>query len=104
MIITCPSCEKKFEIDERVEADDGYQGEDGFIDIPHETKGLKIIKKRKQLARSRHERLNGRLKQWIILKNVYRHDLRKHKYVFEAVAVIVQLEIDNGKVLNKLEY
>ena len=91
-------------IGERVEADDGYQGEADCIDLTHETKRLKIIKKRKQLARSRHERLNGRLKQWNILKNVYRHDLRKHQYVFEEVAVIFQLEIENGKVLNKLEY
>ena len=65
---------------------------------------MKIIKKSNQLDRSRHERLNGILKQWNILKNFYRHDLRKHQYVFEAVAVIVQLEIENGKVLNKLEY
>ena len=91
-------------IGERVEADDGYQGEPNFFDLPHETKGLKIIKKRKQLSRSRHETLNGRLKLWNIMKNVYRNDLRKHKYVFEAVDVIVQLEIENGKVVNKVEY
>ena len=57
-----------------------------------------------KIARSRHETVNKRLKQFGILKNVYRHKLNKHQVVFSAVAVIVQLEIQNGMPLFHVKY
>jgi hypothetical protein len=48
--------------------------------------------------------LNGRLKAWGILGNVYRHDIREHGAVFFACAVITQLAVANGEPLFQVEY
>ena len=68
---------------ERVEADDGYIGEapqkvkcPGCASNPTENKEMQ------NRVRSRHESLNGRLKNWEILKVLYRHDLMEHGNVF----------------------
>ena len=45
-----------------------------------------------------------RLKQWEILKQVYCHDITKHGYVLRAVAVVVQVAIENGKPLFQVDY
>jgi hypothetical protein len=51
----------------------------------------------KSRARCRHETFNGRLKNFQILSETFRGtDLRKHMAAFEAVAVIVQYQMDNG--------
>ncbi len=55
-------------------------------------------------ARSRHETLNGRLKNWGILEKVHRHDITVHGTVFYACAVITQLAIANGEPLFEVEY
>ena len=56
------------------------------------------------IARSCHETLNGRLKVWGILGNVYRHNFREHGMVFYACAIITQLAIANGEPLFEVEY
>jgi hypothetical protein len=48
--------------------------------------------------------LNGQLKFWEILKQTYWHEVVTHGDVFRAVAVIVQLEIDNDQKLFDVEY
>ena len=84
---------------ERAEADLGYRGEAETIDLPDE--GCFVCPQRqrklKSLARSRHETVNGMLKTFGCLSQRYRHNLQKHKQCFEAVAVITQLGIENGK-------
>jgi len=55
-------------------------------------------------ARSHHETLNGRLKNWGILSQVYRHDITEHGTVFHACAVITQLAIENGEPLFEVAY
>ncbi len=55
-------------------------------------------------ARSHHETLNRRLKNWGILEKVYRHDITVHGMVFYACAVITQLSIANGEPLFEIEY
>jgi hypothetical protein len=50
-------------------------------------------------VRSRHKSLNGRLKNWVILTSLYRHDLMKHGNVFWAIAVITQISINVGEKL-----
>lgn len=90
---------------ERVEADDGYIGE-----APHKVKcpgcaanpTENLVMQNR--VRSRHETLNGRLKNWEILKQVYRHDITEHGDVFRAIAVITQLSIDNGEPLFEVDY
>ena len=45
---------------------------------------------------SRHETVNRRFKQWAILHDRFRHPEELHEDVFTAIAVITQLEIENG--------
>ncbi len=54
-------------------------------------------------VRSRHESLNGRFKNWEILKVLYRHDLMEHGNVFRAIAVITQLGINAGEKLFEVD-
>ena len=88
---------------ERVEADDGYVGECMHVDLPHETRGSRSMKKKKKLVRSRHETVNRRLKQWEILKGV-RHILEKLGDFFACVSVLTQLNIENGMPLFQVYY
>jgi hypothetical protein len=83
---------------ERVEADDGYQGEaPKYCKVP----GC-ITRKKDKLAlqqkiRCRHEQMNSRYKQFGCLRNNFRHlDLAHHSDCFRAVTVILQLSIDLG--------
>jgi hypothetical protein len=36
---------------------------------------------------------------WGILQQCYHHDLEKHGMIFHAIAVMTQLDIDNGNCL-----
>lgn len=48
---------------------------------------------------ARHETLNGRLKEFAILGNRFRNDLKKHPMVFHAIVNAVQVSISNGENL-----
>ncbi len=81
-----------------MEADDGYIGE-----------ALQQVKCPSSMANptenlamqnhvcSRHETLNGRLKNWEILKHPFRH-------VFRSIVIITQLSIKNGEPLFQVDY
>ena len=88
---------------ERVEADNGYVGRPDKIKCPNNDCNPAENRVMQGIARSRHETLNGRLKAWGILGNVYRHDIREHGTVFYACAVITQLSVANGEPL-EVEY
>jgi hypothetical protein len=88
-----------------VEADDGYVGEaplrvkcPACVTIPEERE--QMMKR----VRSRQETINRRFKQWQILKQVFRHDIRVHRDVFASIAVITQLAINNGEALFSVDY
>jgi hypothetical protein len=91
------------ETNERVEADDGYIGEEpitcktpgGFCS---RSEGEKAKEARSRL-RSRHETINSRCKVFEILHQEYRHSVFDHAFVFRAVAVLVQVAIENGEPL-----
>jgi DDE superfamily endonuclease len=80
---------------EKVVADRGYRGDsrvchpDNANDRQHSIAMF--------TARSRHETVNGRLKFWNCLKQVFRHSRDKHHLVFRAVLVIEQIKIQNGQ-------
>jgi hypothetical protein len=78
-----------------VEADISYRGEDKVRTSDDVVS--RADDEAKKRASARHETVNGRLKQWGCLKQVFRHDRHKHKHVFAAVAVITQLAFDNGE-------
>eukprot|EP00804_Cyclotella_cryptica_P009884 CCRYP_014185-RA/>CCRYP_014185-RA protein AED:0.05 eAED:0.05 QI:0/0/0/1/1/1/2/0/295 len=88
---------------EMVEADGGYAGEEHYIKVPKDAISREQSKM-KQTARSRHESANSRLKIFQILKKEFRHKLMKHSSVFRAVAVITQLNIEDGYPLFSVEY
>ena len=90
---------------ERVVADKGYVGEaPQFVKCPN-SKTLR--KEHQQMTRqvsARHETINARFKYWGILEEKYRHDIDDHGDVVVAVGVIIQLTIENGEPLYKVEY
>ena len=83
-------------------ADRGYQTgvpeERAKLSLPssYDPKELNNFKSR---ARLRQETFNGRLKKFNILSETFRHGFEKHKFVFDAVIVIVQYQMDNGSPL-----
>jgi hypothetical protein len=81
---------------EMVETDKGYKGEPTCARTPEDYVSY-IDKKAKSRARSRHETVNKRLKQWGCLNQTFRHDRRDHKLCFAAVAVCTQLSFERGE-------
>jgi len=86
---------------ERVEVDNGYRGEDPIsCKTPGGISSMidnRIVERKR--IRARHETVNARLKSFSVLKQVYRHALIDHVDVFSAVAVLVQLGIEEGERL-----
>lgn len=80
---------------EMVEADKNYRGESSARspDCVFNSSDARA----KDVAAARHETVNRRFKQWRCLKQTFRHNRRKHKYVFGAVVVITQLCIEHGE-------
>ena len=56
------------------------------------------------VVRSRPETLNGRFKFWEILKQPFRHNIVEHGEVFRAIALVIQLGIDEGDKLFSVDY
>ena len=87
--------QKKLLPNEKVEADGIYRGVDGV-----RSKGdfsSKSDLRAKAIARSHHETINGRLKSWACLREVWRHPLEKHEIAFSAVVVITQISFNIGE-------
>ena len=79
-----------------VEADKGYRGEPTKVRTPNDYVSL-TDKKAMSRARSRHETVNKRLKQFGCLKQRFRHERDKHQLCFAAVAVCTQLSFERGE-------
>jgi len=88
---------------EKAQADLGYRGEHATIITPNE-RDRPAIKKLKDDVRARHETVNKRFKQFGALNRVFRHEITKHKSVFQAVAVLTQMSIQNGEPLYQVQY
>ena len=89
---------------EKVEADFGYCGEDAHVSTPDDFADNIFTYNAKAEARARHECINGKLKSFSVLKQVFRHRHCHHAAVFTAVAVLTQLEIENGGVTYVVEW
>ena len=103
----------KLAVDEAVEADGVYKISDGpgarqikAPDVGWDSKERKA----KSCARSRNERVNGKLKVFNVLANHFHHMkprdtmMEKHKRCFHAVAVITQLKMENGELIQDFNY
>jgi hypothetical protein len=83
-------------------ADGGYFDGNNWSDTPN---GLNDIEQQqKSLARARHETANARFKMWSVLQERYRHNKESHGDVFNAIANITQLSIQNGEPLFQINY
>lgn len=78
--------------------DTGYKGEIKILSTRN-SQDSDEVKEFKRRARMRHESFYGRMKIFQILFQRYRHEKAKHKYAFQAVAVICQYQMENGKPL-----
>jgi hypothetical protein len=85
----------------RLIGDRGYVGEPETISTPNDHDTLRAAQF-KGRARSRHETFNGRLKDFNILDQAYRHtgrqaivldDYEDHKQIFESVCILVQYDL-----------
>ena len=80
-------------------ADGGYQmgkEEDiGYLCILN-SRNSRELRRFKSRSCCRHESLNGRFNNFGILQQTFRHGMQSHGVAFEAVAVIVQYQMDNG--------
>ena len=91
-----------FQLDnnERVKADDGYlPGDPHVCKTPYSVYHPKEKAAMRRRVMGRQEALNRKLREWQILKRVFRHDMSKHSSVFSAIAVLTQLKIENGEPL-----
>ena len=91
--------EEKVVVCDRVYRNKGKDGNgNDILALPNigDSAGLFTFKSR---LRSRHESLNGRLKDFKILSDTFHHPHGMHKYAFEAVCVLVQFSMDHGHPL-----
>lgn len=90
------------EVGERVEADDGYIGDDPtHTKIPKclvHDQDPEILYVRSRV-RKQHETANKRIKQFNCMATVFRHNLFFHAACFRACAVLTQLSIESGHPL-----
>jgi hypothetical protein len=97
--IFCYALMNMLDEDERIEADDGYCGEDpDHIKTPA---GIRFNQSERShearaLARSCHETANNLLKAFNVLSGVFQHDIEKHSECFCACAVLTQLSLELG--------
>ena len=89
---------------ERVEADKGYRGYPDKIKCPANNANPAENRAMQGKVRARHETFNGRLKNWGILSQVYRHHIMSHGDVFRACAEVTQLTVAHGEPLFEVEY
>ena len=91
---------------EWVEADEGYRGHPDKIKCPGNDVNPAENWAMQGRVRAHHEMLNGRLKTWGILSQVFRHHITitMHGNVFRVCALVMQLTIENGEPLFEVEY
>jgi hypothetical protein len=78
--------------DECIEVDRGNQGDDK-LKTPNVAQSRED-RIQKSNVRARHEVVNGWLKKFKIIDEVFRHPLERHGIAFTAVAVVVQLKFE----------
>ncbi len=92
------------DLGEQVKADKGYVGHPDKIKCAQNVGNPAEKWAMQGRVRAHHNALNGWLKNWGILSQVYRHDIMRHGDVFRACVVVKQLTIKNGEPLFEVEY
>lgn len=90
---------------ERVETDKGYRG---VFPATAKVPGLSISTQQqeemRERVRGRHETINERMKNFKVMGERFRHDIRLHTNCFKAVAVLTQLAMENGDPIFSANY
>jgi hypothetical protein len=89
---------------EQAEADEGYAGHPDKVKCP--ANAVTQEEKRGMQARvwAHHETLNGCLKNWGILSQVFCQNILRHGYVFRASMVKTRLTIEHGEPPFPMDY
>ena len=87
---------------EKVEADAVYL--DTSCRVPNDFEGNGAWATMKANVRARHENINACLKRFKILNSCFLSSKHRHYLVVQAVAVIVQSEIMEGRECSQVEY
>jgi hypothetical protein len=95
---------KILEPGKHVKADEGYRSHPDNIKCPRKDVNLSENWVMQGRVRAHHKTLNGRLKTWEILSQVFRHHITMHGNVFWACKVVMQLTIENGGPLFELRW
>jgi DDE superfamily endonuclease len=78
-------------------ADQGYLGDERIrTRNRRDTADVRLFKER---AKSRQETFNARLKNFDCLGTRFKHQLNFHRFVFTAVCVLCQYQLENGSPL-----
>jgi hypothetical protein len=85
-------------IADRVYGSKKQPGDQEKLSLPNLTDD-KALEDFKSWARLRQETFNGRLKFFRALSDTFCHGMDNHKHTFEAVCVIVEYQMDNGREL-----
>ena len=83
----------KIPVGKRLIGDKGYKGEPDSISTQNDLDPREIAEF-KERSQSRHETFNSRLKNFKCLSTRYRHNLSFHKVCFEAICVILIIEME----------
>ena len=90
---------------ERVEADDGYIGEHPTrIKCPRGFANLEETEYMQQRVRNHQETINKRFKDFGAMRQIWRNEIPKHGDAFRAIAIILQLSINQGERLFECNY
>ena len=85
---------------ERIEADDGYIGDNPTFVVCPGSYGKRLDQTRMHARlRMRHETVNERIKNFDCLVNRFRHDAEKHGACVRACACLVQIAMEAGEEL-----
>ena len=84
-------------------ADSGYKGE-AKVSRPDDAAIGHDNRVAASQLRGRHEGINGKLKRWGILRQLFRHNRNKHHIVFKSCITLTQLLIDYGERSFKVEH
>ena len=88
---------------ETVEADAGYGG-DIPVRTPDDFGGNIKWRRMKGRARALHKTVNGAIKHYAFMNDVYRHSIHKHYSLMRAVYVLMQSEIEEGNITFQIDY
>jgi len=93
-----PNClANKIPEGKRILADSALKGsKKASVRMPGNSLATKQFKAR---AQARHETIFKRFKDFGILRQRFRHGFHQHKMVLDAVAVVVQYDMENGHPL-----